>query len=108
MVTSHCTLHRKDSNRACLHVVAARFGCEKVMVGTGLATPHSDCKDRLRKHYSHLAGGWFLARKAAWALSGYMATNSAAYCMLVNEWVWLKVTRQGEVGGVTGRVLCTW
>ena len=25
--------------------------------------------DRLRKHYSHLLGGSFLARKAAWALS---------------------------------------
>ena len=34
--------------------------------------PHArpDCMDRLRKHYSHLAEGWFLARKAAWALSG--------------------------------------
>ena len=33
--------------------------------------------DRLRKHYSHLAEGWFLARMAAWALSGCMATDSA-------------------------------
>ena len=43
--------------------------------------------DRLRKHYSHLAEGWFLARKAAWSLSGCMATDSADYYMLVNEWV---------------------
>ena len=49
-------------------------------------------QDRLRKHYSHLAEGWFLARKAAWSLSGCMATNSADYYMLVNEWVW-SVTR---------------
>ena len=42
--------------------------------------------DRLGKHYPHLVGGWFLARKAAWAQSGCMATDSADYCMLVNEW----------------------
>ena len=28
------------------------------------------CMERLRKRYSHLVGGSFLARKAAWALSG--------------------------------------
>ena len=33
---------------------------------------------------------WFLARKAAWSLSRCMATDSADYCMLVNEWVWSK------------------
>ena len=64
-----------------------RLGFEKAMVGTGRATPHSDCMDRLRKHYSHLAEDWFLARKAAWALRGCIATNSADYYMLVNEWV---------------------
>ena len=40
--------------------------------------------------YSHLAEGWFLARKAAWSLSGCMATDNADYYMLVNEWVWSK------------------
>ena len=40
--------------------------------------------------YSHLAEGWFLARKGAWSLSGCMATSSADYYMLVNEWVWSK------------------
>ena len=68
-------------------MVAARLGFEKAMVGTGRATPPHDCMDRLRKHYSHLAEGWFLA---AWALSGCMATDSADYYMLVNEWVWSK------------------
>ena len=53
----------------------------------GGASPRSDCMDRLRKHYSHPADGWFLAKKAAWALSGCMATKSADYYMLVNEWV---------------------
>ena len=43
-----------------MHMVAARLGFEKAMVGTQRATPRSDCIDRLRKHYSHLAEGWFL------------------------------------------------
>ena len=73
-----------------MHMVAARLGFEKAMVGTRRATPRSDCMDRLRKHYSHLAEGWFLARKAAWSLRGCMATDSADYYMLVNEWVWSK------------------
>jgi len=69
-----------------VHMVAARLGFEKAMVGncTGRATPCPDCIDKLRKHYSHLAEGWFLTRKAAnWALSRCMATNSADYCKLV-------------------------
>ena len=73
-----------------VHMVAARLGFQKAMVGSRRATPCSDCMDRLRKHYSHLAEGWFLARKAAWSLSGCMATDSADYYMLVNEWVWSK------------------
>ena len=59
--------------------MVARLGFEKAMVGTRRATQCSDCMDRLRKHYSHLAEGWFLARTAAWALSGCMATDSADY-----------------------------
>ena len=73
-----------------MHMVAARLGFEKAMVGTQRATPRSDCMDRLRKHHSHLAEGWFLARKAFWSLSGCMATDNADYYMLVNEWVWSK------------------
>ena len=73
-----------------MHMVAARLGFEKAMVGTRWATPRPDCMDRFRKHYSHLAEGWFLARKATWSLSGCMATNSADYYKLVNEWVWSK------------------
>ena len=109
MVTSHCALHRKDSLcelarwfcvsrkggtgggewghlQGDMHMVAARLGFEKVMVGTEWATSCPDCMDKLRKHYSHLVEGWFLARKAVWALSGCMTTDSADYCMLVNEW----------------------
>ena len=52
-----------------MHMVAARLGFEKAMVGTRWATPHPDCMDRLRKHDTHLAEGWYLARKAAWSLS---------------------------------------
>ena len=36
-----------------VHMVAARLGFEKAMVGTRWATPRPDCMDRLRKHYSH-------------------------------------------------------
>ena len=57
--------------------MAARLGFEKAMVGTWWATPIPDCMDRLRKHYSQLADGWFLARKAVWSLSGCNATYSA-------------------------------
>ena len=78
--------------------MAARLGFEKAMVGIRRATPRPDCMDRLRKHYSHLAEGWLLARKAAWPLSGCMATNSADYCMLVNEWVWSKSRDCSPVG----------
>ena len=57
-----------------MHMVAARLGFEKAMVSTGRATPRPNCMDRLRKHYSRLTEGWFLARKAPWALSGCMET----------------------------------
>ena len=47
-----------------MHMVATRLGC------------------------SHLVGGSFLAGKVASTLSGCMTTESADYCMLVNEWAW--------------------
>ena len=45
---------------------------------------------RPRKRHSRLVGGSFLAVKAAWALSGCLTNESADYCMLVNEWAWLR------------------
>ena len=71
-----------------MHMAAARLGCQSAMVGTGWANSCPGCMDRLRKRYSHLVAGSFLAGKAAWALSGCMTTESADYCMLVNEWAW--------------------
>ena len=68
-----------------MHMVAARLGCQSAMVGTGRANSRPGCMDRLRKRYSHLLGGSFPG-KAAWTLSGCMATESADYCMLVNVW----------------------
>ena len=85
-----CLLRLEVDMGSAVHMVAARLGFEKTMVGTRWATPRPDCMDRLRKHYSHLAEGWFLARKAAWSPSGCMATNSADYYVLVNEWAWSK------------------
>ena len=79
-----------QERQGAVHMVAARLGFEKAIISTRWATPRPDCMDRLRKHYSHLAEGWYLARKAAWSLSGCMATNSADYYTLVNEWVWSK------------------
>ena len=66
-----------------MHMVAARLGFERAMVIIGWATSHPDCMDSLR--IPHLLEGWFLARKAAWALSGCMAIDSADYCMLTHR-----------------------
>ena len=71
-------------------MVSARLGCKSAMVGTGRANSCPGCMERLRKPYSHLVGGSFLAGKAAWALSGCLTTESADYCVLVNEWAWLR------------------
>ena len=68
-----------------MHMVAARLGHERAMVGTGWANSRPDCMDRLRSKIL-LLEGWFLAKKAAWAVSGCMTTDSAEYCKLVNEW----------------------
>ena len=56
--------------------VAARLGCHSTMVGTGWANSCPGCMDRLRKCYTHVAGGSFLAGKAAWALSECVPTKS--------------------------------
>ena len=58
-----------------MHMVAARLGCKRNMVGTGYTTSHPG--SMLTKHY------WK-------TLNGCMTTNSANYCMLINEWVWLR------------------
>ena len=71
-------------------MVATRLSCKSVMVGTVWANSCPGCMDRLRKCYSHLVGGSFLAGKAAWALRGCLTTESANHCMFVNEWAWLR------------------
>ena len=40
-----------DHPQGDLHMVTARLGCERLMVG------RPDCMDRLIKHYSHFVGG---------------------------------------------------
>ena len=114
-ITSYCALRRKDNlctlaRRFCVsrkggtgggglghpqgavHMAAARLGCKRTMVGTRWANSHPGRKSRLRKRYSHLLGGSFLAGKTSWTPSGCLPTKSADYCMLVNEWAWFKVT----------------
>ena len=73
-----------------LHMAAARLGCQSAMVGTRWANSCPGYMDRLRKRYSHLVGGSFLAGKPAWVLSECLPTENADYCMLVNEWAWLR------------------
>ena len=73
-----------------VHMAAARLGCKRIMVCTRWANSWPGYMRRLRKCYSHLSGGSFLAGKASWALSGCLPTESADYFMLVNEWAWLR------------------
>ena len=73
-----------------MHMAAARLGCKRTVVSTRYANSCPGCMSRLRKRYSHLLGGSFLAGKASRALSGCLTTKSANYCMLVNEWAWLR------------------
>ena len=69
-----------------MHMAAVCLGCKRTMVGTGWANSRPGCMSTLRKCYSHLSGGSFLA---SWALSGCLPIKSTDYCMLVNEWAWL-------------------
>ena len=62
-------------------MVANRLGCQSAMVGTGWANSCPGCMNRLKKRYAHLVGGSFVAGKAAWALSRFLTTESADYCM---------------------------
>ena len=104
---AHCT--EKMSQHACAQVLVEQKGwdrevggsptlwhahcvcCGRTMVRTGLATPLPDCMDRLRNRHSHFAGVWFLARKAAWALSGCITTESAdpecETCLALGSWL---------------------
>ena len=43
----------------------------------------------LKKCYSHLVGGLFLAEKAAWVLNGYLPTQNAD-CLLASGRAWLR------------------
>ena len=70
-----------------MHMVGARLGFEKAMVGTGRATPCPDCMDRLRNTTLTLQRAGFWQERL---FGGCMATDSADYYMLVNEWMWSK------------------
>ena len=112
MVTWYCALRRKDglcalAHRFCVsrkggtggggwghpqgavHMAAARLGCKRAMVGTEWANSRPGCMNRHRKCYSHLRGVW-QGRLHAWTLSGYLPNENADYCMLINEWAWLR------------------
>ena len=74
-----------------MHMVAARLGFERAMVGTRWATSRLTTWTSLENTTLTLyIESWFLARKATWALSECMVINSADYYMLVNECAWSK------------------
>ena len=60
-----------------MHMAVARLGYKRTMVGTGWANSHPGCMSRLKKCYSRLSGGSFLAGKASWARSGSLTIESA-------------------------------
>ena len=70
--------------QSAVHMVAARLGCERAVVGTGWATSHPDCTNRLRKHYYHLVEGWFMARKATCLGSETTKIVLTIVCSLMN------------------------
>ena len=82
--------HPQGDVQGAVHMAAARLGCKRTVVGTGWANSWPGCMSRLRKCYSHLSGGSFLAGKASWALSGCLPMESADHCMLANEGAWLR------------------
>ena len=104
LITSYCALRRKDNlcalacrfcvsrkggtggsgwghPQGAVQMAAARLGCKRTVVGTGWANSWPGCMSRLRKYYSHLSGGSFLAGKASWALSGCLPIESADHCI---------------------------
>ena len=64
-----------------VHMVAVRLSCESNMVSTGWANSRPGCVSKVRKYYSHLSGGSFLAEKASWALSGCLPIDSVDYIL---------------------------
>ena len=79
LVTSYGTIlceqvGQREVAQGDMHMVAAKLGCQNVMIGTGWANSCPGCMDRLRKCDSRLVGGSSLAGKATWALSGCMTT----------------------------------
>ena len=53
-----------------MHMVAARLGFEKAMVGTQKATPRPDCMDRRGKHYTFtLLCTWWLLGLGLWKVT---------------------------------------
>ena len=52
------------------------------MFGTGWATSHPECMERLRKHYSHFVEGWFLVRKAAWVYVPHLIPHLVLHLIL--------------------------
>ena len=72
------------------HMAAAGLGCKGAVFGIRKADSCPGCINALKKRYSHFVGGLFLTGKAVWVLNGCLLAKNTNYCMLVNEWAWLK------------------
>ena len=110
LVTSYCALHRKDAfvcgfcvsrkggtggggwghRRVLCTWQLLRLGCKRAIVGTGWVNSQTGCMNRLIKCYPYQLGGSFLSGKASLALSRCLPSEDADYCMLINEWAWLR------------------
>ena len=66
-----------------MHMVAARLGCERAMVGIRRATPRPDCMDRLRTCYSLLVE---VSGREVSLGSEQVFDNWE--CWLLHEWAW--------------------
>ena len=80
-----------------MHMAAASLGCKRAMVGTEWSNSSPGCMNRCRKRYSHFFGVSFLAGKSAWALSRYMPTEIADYCMIMRLKVHLGSFMESEL-----------
>ena len=107
LVTSHCGLCRKGSLHTPVHRFCVRVDRKRWVGSLAEWHAHGGCYAWLWKSHgwdqvghlllwlhgqdykTPLSPCWFLAKQAAWALSGCMKTKCADYCMLVNECVWL-------------------
>ena len=63
-----------------VHMAAARLGCIRAMVSIEWGHSHPGYTNELKKHYSHLVGGSFLAGEAALVTQAKFYPVQFLYC----------------------------